>query len=119
VVFSYSPLFTLPQPVFWEVRVGEHNQKVSESHEKTYQVSQVFHYPWYRGYDNDIALMKLDKPIEPSEYVQPICLPPDVYQEFQDRECVATGWGKVDYSKNFFLKKFLVLISKSTLGTIH
>lgn len=94
-----SPLFTLPQAVFWEVRVGEHNQKSSEAHEKTYGVSRVFHYPWYRGYDNDIALMKLAQPVETNEYVQPICMPTDGNVEYYERECIATGWGKVDYSK--------------------
>ncbi|RWS30337.1 serine protease 27-like protein, partial [Leptotrombidium deliense] len=59
-----NPVFSLPQAIFWEVRVGEHNQKITEPYEKTYTVSRVFHYPWYRGYDNDIALMKLSEPIE-------------------------------------------------------
>lgn len=90
----------MPQAVFWEVRVGEYHQKVTESYEKTHQVSQVFHYPWYRGYDNDVALMKLAQPVELTEFVQPICMPPDLYSEFQEKECLATGWGKVDYSMN-------------------
>lgn len=95
---------------FLLIKVGEHHQKVSESHEKTHEVSHVFHYPWYRGYDNDIALMKLKEPIEASEYVQPLCLPPDINTEFYEKECVATGWGKVDYSKDSFkLNQFLNL----------
>ncbi|RWS17613.1 testisin-like protein [Dinothrombium tinctorium] len=94
-----SPVFSLPQAIFWEVRVGEHNQKITETYEKTYSVSRVFHYPWYRGYDNDIALMKLSEPVEVNEYVSPICLPASTEIEFTDRECVATGWGKVDYNK--------------------
>ena len=92
-------MFSLPQAVFWEVRVGEHNQKLTETSEKTYTVSRVFHYPWYRGYDNDMALMKLSKPIDETEYASPVCMPADANVDFADRECVATGWGKVDYSK--------------------
>lgn len=45
--------------------------------------------------------MKLKEPIETSEYVQPLCLPPDINTEFYEKECVATGWGKVDYSKDY------------------
>lgn len=82
-------MFSLPQAVFWEVRVGEHNQKLSETTEKTYTVARVFHYHWYRGYDNDMALMKLSQPIDESEYVSPVCMPPDSNTEFTDRECVA------------------------------
>jgi len=93
-----NPVFSLPQAIFWEVRVGEHNQKLTEATEKTYTVSKVFHYPWYRGYDNDMALMKLSQPIDITEYAQPICMPTDA-EEFLDKECVATGWGKVDYNK--------------------
>ena len=70
--------------------------------EKTYSVSRIFHYPWYRGYDNDIALMKLTEPVEINEYVTPICMPTDPHFEYYDKECIATGWGKVDFSKYFF-----------------
>lgn len=85
--------------MFWEVRVGEHNQKLTEASERTYTVSRVFHYPWYRGYDNDLALMKLTQPVEVSDYVSPICLPDDQDIDFSNKQCVATGWGKVDYNK--------------------
>jgi secreted trypsin-like serine protease len=85
--------------MFWEVRVGEHNQKLTETSEKTYTVTRVFHYPWYRGYDNDLALMKLTTPVEVNDYVSPICLPSDASEDFLGRNCVATGWGKVDYNK--------------------
>ena len=85
--------------MYWEVRVGEHNQKLTETSEKTYSVSRVFHYPWYRGYDNDLALMKLSTPVEVDDYVSPICLPTDSAIDFMDKQCVATGWGKVDYNK--------------------
>lgn len=85
--------------MFWEVRVGEHNQKLTETSERTYSVARVFHYPWYRGYDNDLALMKLTSPIEVNDYVSPICLPEDSAVDFAEKQCVATGWGKVDYNK--------------------
>lgn len=91
-------MFTLPQAMFWEVRLGEHNQKNTESEEKTLSISHVFHYPWYRGYDNDIAVMKLSEPVKVTEYVRPICTP-DEKTTFFGKECVATGWGKVDYNR--------------------
>ncbi|KAI1280363.1 UDP-N-acetylglucosamine transporter [Halotydeus destructor] len=93
-----NPVFSLPQAQYWEVRVGEHNQKLAEETEKTYSVSKVFHYPWYRGYDNDMALMKLTEPVAISDHVSPICMP-NATTDYTDKECVATGWGKVDYNK--------------------
>lgn len=89
-VSTRSPVFSLPQAIFWEVRVGEHNQKLTETTEKTYTVSRVFHYPWYRGYDNDMALMKLSQPVEVNEYVSPICMPPDANTDFLDRYFFST-----------------------------
>lgn len=99
IASQISPVFSLPQAMFWEVRVGEHNQKLTETSEKTYSVTRVFHYPWYRGYDNDLALMKLATPVEVDDYVSPICLPSDSTVDFMEKQCVATGWGKVDYNK--------------------
>lgn len=91
----------LPQAKHWEVRVGEYHQKMIDGYEQTYQVSDVFHYPLYKGYDNDIALMKLIEPVKDSEFVKPICLPPSILTEFYDKECIASGWGKLDHSKWF------------------
>jgi len=93
-----NPLFTLPQPMFWEVRLGELHQKNTEPYERTYKVAKIFHYPWYRGYDNDIAVMKLEEPVAVDDFIRPICIP-DEAQDFIGTECVATGWGKVDYNK--------------------
>ena len=88
----------LPQAKHWEVRVGEYHQKLDDGYEQTYQVSDVFHYPLYKGYDNDIALMKLGEPVKTNEFVQPICLPPSTHTDYFEKECVASGWGKLDHS---------------------
>lgn len=72
---------------------------MDDGYEQTYQVSDVFHYPLYKGYDKDIALMKLSEPVKASEFVKPICLPPTLYTDFYGTECVASGWGKLDHSE--------------------
>lgn len=105
----------LPQAKHWEVRVGEYHQKMDEYYEKTYQVSEVFHYPLYKGYDNDIALMKLTESVETTEFVQPICLPQNTNMDFFDKNCVASGWGKLDHSKSMdnstnFVSQFFSLL---------
>lgn len=91
-------MFVLPHPNYWQVRVGEHNLKDKEDSEKKISVAQVFYYPWYHGYDNDIALMKLSEPVPESPYIKPICLPKDS-DTFANMNCIASGWGKVDFSK--------------------
>lgn len=106
--------------MFWEVRLGEHSQKNNDEQESTLGISQVFHYPWYRGYDNDIAVMKLTEPIKVTDFVRPICIP-DAQTSFFSKECFATGWGKIDYSEYQLFKKekyvlmYLFLPTKQSL----
>ncbi|XP_071035052.1 transmembrane protease serine 12 isoform X2 [Parasteatoda tepidariorum] len=93
-----NPLFTLPQPVFWKVRVGDHNLKLTEGPERTVKVSEVHFHPWYHAYDKDIALLKLEKELEFNDYIRAVCLP-DEDAGYLGMRCVATGWGKVDFDK--------------------
>lgn len=92
-----NPLFSLPQPVFWKAVLGEHNLKLTEGNEKFLKISHVLYNPWYRGYDNDIAVMRLEEPVQFSKYISPICLPDDDL-EVDGMMCTATGWGKTDFS---------------------
>ncbi|KYN36368.1 Trypsin-1 [Trachymyrmex septentrionalis] len=59
------------------VKVGKFNLKVKENTEQTAKVSKVYIHEKYKGDvgGNDIALMKLDTPLQFNEYVQPIALP--------------------------------------------
>lgn len=89
-------------PIFWQVRVGEHNLRQPETSEQTYRVERLFYVKQYKGYDNDLALLKLVEPVELNEFVRPICLPPHRQFDFRlgiySDECFATGWGKIDHS---------------------
>ncbi|XP_035220205.1 uncharacterized protein LOC118193261 isoform X2 [Stegodyphus dumicola] len=94
-----NPMFVLPHPTYWKARVGEHNLKEWEDSEKKIAISQIFYYPWYHGYDNDIALMKLAEPVPENSHIKPICLPKETDTFLgQQFNCLASGWGKVDFS---------------------
>ena len=54
---------------------------------------------------NDIALLKLKKPIRFNEEISPICLP-DAYENFEGQHCVATGWGV----SGWLTLKYLVML---------
>ena len=72
---------------------------INESHVQILKIKKVIYHPWYKGYENDIALMKLDKPVTFNNHVQSICLPnPDLNLNLQDLNCVSTGWGKTEQS---------------------
>lgn len=51
-------------------------------------------------YDHDVALLRLEKPIEFSIYAQPICLGPKDFTESLIRsgdEATVSGWGRVRF----------------------
>ncbi|XP_015906321.1 trypsin-1 [Parasteatoda tepidariorum] len=92
-----NPSFVLPHPSYWQARLGELNLKDPDGTEKKIGISQIYHYPWYHGYDSDIALMKLSESVTNNENIKPICLPKET-DTFQGMFCTASGWGKVQMS---------------------
>lgn len=91
-------MIVLPHPIYWKARFGEHNLKAIDGTEKNIGITQIFYYPLFHGYDNDIALMKLEEPVPESPYIKPICLPHET-DTFIGEHCMASGWGKVDFCK--------------------
>ncbi|XP_026762413.2 uncharacterized protein LOC113521174 isoform X1 [Galleria mellonella] len=67
-------------------------------------VSVHVHPLYYAGtLDNDLAILKLDHPVEWTKYphISPACLP-DKYTDYSGQRCWTTGWGKDafgDYGK--------------------
>ena len=41
-------------------------------------------------------MLTLEKPIDCSEYVSPVCLPSDPSNSYANRKAVVTGWGTLD-----------------------
>ncbi|MBN3306372.1 KLKB1 protein, partial [Amia calva] len=78
----------------WKVYAGILNQ--SDALSEYYRVDKIIQHPGYDEdtFKNDIALLKLNKPIKYSDIQQPICLP-DVQQVemFWEKTCWITGWG--------------------------
>lgn len=56
-----------------------------------------------RGYDpatfeNDLALLELESPVQFDEHIVPICMPDDGI-DFTGRMATVTGWGRLKYSE--------------------
>ncbi|XP_022669631.1 serine protease 30-like isoform X2 [Varroa jacobsoni] len=92
-----NQMFALPQPTFWTVRLGDHKMKLTEGTEVTVKVSNIYPYPWYKGYEQDIALVRMASPANWTNFIRPLCLPEEE-DDFQGLTCIATGWGKIDYN---------------------
>jgi trypsin len=76
-----------------EVRLGEHNIKVTEGSEQFISSSRVIRHPNYSSYNinNDIMLIKLSKPATLNTYVQPVALPSSCAPA--GTMCTVSGWG--------------------------
>lgn len=48
-------------------------------------------------FENDIAILELEDPIERQPHVVPICMPPDNEQKFLGKMGIVTGWGRLEY----------------------
>ena len=55
-------------------------------------------------FENDIAILELESPIEYQQHIVPICLPTD-QDKFVGRSAYVTGWGRLKYGK-FLLYNF-------------
>ncbi|TKS82316.1 Trypsin-1 [Collichthys lucidus] len=81
-----------------EVRLGEHNIKVTENTEQFISSSRVIRHPRYNSYniDNDIMLIKLRTPATLNQYVQPVPLPTSCAPA--GTMCTVSGWGSTQSS---------------------
>jgi len=57
---------------------------------------------------NDIALLILKEPMKLTDNVDVICLPSQDFN-FDFSQCVASGWGKKDFSKSIYFSLSILL----------
>ncbi|XP_063979971.1 uncharacterized protein LOC135163987 isoform X2 [Diachasmimorpha longicaudata] len=95
-VLSAAHCFYHTQNEYWVARIGATRKgNFPSPHEQILPLDHVILHPEYvdNGYINDVAVLRLEKPVTFSDYVRPICLP--------DREpksgtsCTVTGWGQL------------------------
>lgn len=77
------------------VRLLEHDRSsTTESEIITRGVKRVVKHPRYSqsNYDNDIAVVELDKPVTFKDALNPVCLP-SAGKSFSGDDGIVTGWG--------------------------
>lgn len=64
-------------------------------YEQVIRLDYIILHPDYvdSGFINDIALLRLEKPVTFSDYVRPICLPTS--EPKSGTTCTVTGWGQL------------------------
>jgi len=87
----------------FKVRLGDWNARATNEpleHEdfdiELIKVNKDFH---PKNFNNDIALIKLDRPVTFKKHIQPVCLP-DKDELVHDKTGYVTGWGRTMFKKS-------------------
>ncbi|XP_074662347.1 uncharacterized protein LOC141914906 [Tubulanus polymorphus] len=93
---------SMNNPDIWSIRVGEHNQKLNEGTEIEVNISKIINHPladMSKGYMNDIALVKLVRPVYLTPFINVACLPNEKSVFDSSSECRVAGWGDLSSSR--------------------
>jgi len=68
-------------------------------------VSHIIPHPYFRsqGFRNDIALLRLSRPVRYTDTIFPVCIPTPSVDLNQFKVCVNTGFGRTSYRGLFFV----------------
>uniref|UniRef100_W5LV93 Peptidase S1 domain-containing protein n=1 Tax=Lepisosteus oculatus TaxID=7918 RepID=W5LV93_LEPOC len=77
------------------VYLGRQSQLGSNTHEVSRMVTMVIPHPGYLNFDKDVALLRLNKPVSFTAYIQPICLASNISSFQNGTQCWVTGWGNI------------------------
>lgn len=88
----------------YSAKAGAHNLRLIEAGVEYRKISDLkchekFTYPPF----NDIAIVKLESPIEFSDNIRPIDLPEFNHRLYWDDYCTLTGWGWTQYEGSCFI----------------
>ncbi|XP_055021644.1 chymotrypsin-like elastase family member 2A [Boleophthalmus pectinirostris] len=81
----------------YRVQLGKHSLEEEEDGSITLSVAKDIKHPKYHDHlsRNDIALLKLERPVTFSDTIQPACLPPAGAVLPDGAPCFVTGWGRL------------------------
>ncbi|XP_043236012.1 proclotting enzyme-like isoform X1 [Amphibalanus amphitrite] len=79
-------------------RIADHDLTLPDEvlHQQR-NVSRIVRHPQYAGAQNDLAVVRLAAPVELTDSVQPICLPP-AGADHLGRDAAVAGWGLLEFN---------------------
>jgi secreted trypsin-like serine protease len=82
----------------YQAIAGNHRRDTYDIGEQLRLGSEIRVHPQYTSFDfrNDVALIKLDKPIRFTDTIRPICLADQDEELPIGKTCVAAGWGHIN-----------------------
>lgn len=85
------------------VKAGLHSYSQEAAGQQTRRVVAIEYHENYKNLVNDIAILKLDSPVEFSDTIRPVCLAREGEGAPTTRTCVGTGWGRNESMTHFLL----------------
>lgn len=85
------------------IRLGDHHSEIAEDSEvEVFIENWIIHEDFRKGQhmNNDIAVILLKSPIQFTNYIQPVCMPPRNAVYEPGRNCTISGWGSIQYGKS-------------------
>ncbi|KOX78153.1 Enteropeptidase [Melipona quadrifasciata] len=95
-ILSAGHCFYHAQDEYWVARIGATRRGSFPSpYEQVLRLDHISLHPDYidNGFINDIAMLRLEKPVTFSDYVRPVCLPD--LEPKSGTMCTVTGWGQL------------------------
>jgi len=76
--------------------LGDHDRRHTEDAQETLTIDQVFIRPDFvkKTFNNDLALIKLNREVQFSPYIRPVCLP-TTDRSYNGQNTTVVGWGKL------------------------
>lgn len=68
-----------------------------------------------RTFENDLAILELESPVEFKPYIVPICLPLTSEGDFVGKKAEVTGWGKLSHSEYFWITIIIHFATRNTV----
>ncbi|CDW57256.1 Trypsin domain containing protein [Trichuris trichiura] len=92
------------------VFLGVHNIKdaVYRTHRRTW--NYVTHFTKSFGEENDIAMVRMVRPVVFSSRVSPLCLPEGEIPDMENKKCFAAGWGRTEQNTTSLVLKTTRLV---------
>jgi len=85
------------------VRLGDWNARanIEPFRHEDFEIEEIIRHRDFnpKNFNNDIALIKLRKPVTFKKHIQPVCLPNKDYK-ISGKTGYITGWGRTEYKKN-------------------
>ncbi|XP_049638924.1 transmembrane protease serine 12 [Suncus etruscus] len=100
-ILTAAHCIKIRDPDMWRVVIG--TNIIYEKRPKMMIVQEIIIHPDFKleTYLNDVALLHLKKAVTYNDYIQPICLPFNVFQKLdQNTQCYVSGWGRTKEEGN-------------------